>query len=119
MHMLIYKAYFRFPRCPNIIHTKVQYAVLPKNLQIEITYLTKSLNKAVTCVFTCVYTNTNATLQRAIYATIYNAISLYTNNVHMAVPSALRFTDIIGAECQNFPALHALLYNVIYNVIEA
>ncbi len=28
-------------------------------------------------------------------------ISLYTNNVHMAVPSALRFTDIIDAESQN------------------
>ena len=117
--MLIYKAYLRFPRCPNTIHTKVQYAVLPDNLQIEITYLTKSFNKAVTCVFTCVYTNTNATLQRAIYATICYAISLHTNNAHMAVPSALRFTDIIDAESQNCPALHALLYNVIYNVIEA
>ncbi len=48
-----------------------------------------------------------------------HAISLYTNNVHMAVPSALRFTDIIDAESQNCPALHALLYDVIYNVIEA
>ncbi len=114
--MLIYRGYLRFPRCPNTIHTKVQYAVLPKNLQIEITYLKKSFNKAVTCVFTCVYTNTNATLQRAIYATICNAISLYTNNVQMAVPSALRFTDIIDAESQNCPAR---LYNVICNVIEA
>ncbi len=53
------------------------------------------------------------------YATICNAISLYTNNVHMAVPSALRFTDIIHAKSQNCPALHARLYNVICNVIEA
>ncbi len=43
----------------------------------------------------------------------------YANNVHMAVPSALRFTDIIDAESQNCSALHALLYDVIYNVIEA
>ena len=26
------KGYLRFPRCPNIIHTKGQYAVLRKNL---------------------------------------------------------------------------------------
>ncbi len=78
-----------------------------------------SFNEVVTCVFTCMYTNINTALQRAIYATICNAISLYTNNVHMAVPSALRFTDIIDAESQNCSALHALLYDVIYNVIEA
>ena len=47
------KGYLRFPRCPNIIHTKGQYAVLRKNLQIEITYLTKSLNKVFTCM--CFY----------------------------------------------------------------
>ncbi len=64
------------------------------------------------------YTNTNAVLQRAIYATICNAISLHTNNVHMAVPSALRITDIIDAESQNCSALHACLYNVICDVIE-
>ncbi len=54
----------------------------PKNLQIEITYLIKSFNKAVTCVFTCVYTNTNAALQRAIYATICNAI-VYTQTMYI------------------------------------
>ena len=61
----------------------------------------KSFNEVVTCVFTCMYTNINTALQRAIYATICNAISLYTNNVHMAVLPALRFTDIIDAESQN------------------
>ena len=117
--MLIYKAYLRFPRCPNTIHTKVQYAVLPDNLQIEITYLTISIRLLLVFSHVCILILTPRYRGRLFYATICYAISLYTNNVHMAVPSALRFTDIIDAESQNCPALHARLYNVIYSVIEA
>ena len=117
--MLIYKAYLRFPRCPNTIHTKVQCAVLPKNLQVEITYLT-SLSIKLLLVFShvCILILTPRYSGR--FMPQYAMQLVYTQTMYIwqcYLPCVSLILLTLKVKIA-LTALHALLYDVIYNVIE-